>query len=76
MKVLKIYNQMRRDCYCDLECENCGNKRIKVTGYDDGNFWNNVIPDYKCIKCGKSTNDLDIKIKQNIQTKYPEGMQV
>lgn len=24
MKILKIYNQSRRDCWVDVECENCG----------------------------------------------------
>ena len=76
MKVLKIYNQVRRDCNCDLECENCGNKETDDGAYDDRNYWDNVIPNEKCSKCGESTNDLDIKIKQSIQTKHPEGQQV
>jgi len=76
MEVLKIYNQMRRDCTCDLKCENCGHKKTNYGAYDDRNYWDNVIPNQKCKKCGKSTNNLNIKIKQKIQTKYSEGQQI
>jgi hypothetical protein len=75
MKVLKIYNQNRRDCYCDLECESCGNKVTDKYAYDDDNFWVNVIPNSKCQMCGKSTKDLGIE-PESIATKYPEGLQV
>jgi len=69
MKVIKKYNQMRRDCWADLECENCGNKETYKSAYDDRNYWDNVVPSYKCKKCGKSTNDLGLKPKFT-QTKY------
>jgi len=69
MKVIKKYEQMRRDCYVDLECEKCGNVYIGHAAYDDRNMWDNVIPDWKCEKCGKSTNDLGLK-KEFVQTKY------
>ena len=71
MKVLKIYNQYRRDCRIDLKCENCGHEEINQTGYDDRNFWDNVIPDRKCPVCGKSTNDLGLK-PDSIKTKYDD----
>ena len=74
MKVLKIYNQHRRDCTCDLECEHCGNLKTNYDAYDDRNYWDNVIPSQTCEKCGKSA--IDTRIKQNIQTRHPEGMQV
>jgi len=76
MKVLKIYNQHRRDCWCDLKCENCGYQETIKSAYDDRNYWDNVIPNRKCEKCNKSTNDLSIRIKQRISTKYPEGFQI
>ena len=76
MKVLKIYNQYRRDCWCDLKCENCGYQETVEYAYDDRNYWDNVIPNRKCKKCNKSTNDLDIRIKQRISTKYPEGFHI
>jgi len=49
MKVIKIYGQTRRDCKCDLECENCGNKETYGGAYDDRNFWDNVIPVLPCL---------------------------
>jgi len=75
MKVLKKYNQHRRDCECDLECENCGNLKTNKSAYDDSNFWDNVVPSFNCEKCGKSTNDLGIA-PEKITTRYPEGFQV
>jgi hypothetical protein len=76
MKVIRIYNQHRRDCTCDLECENCGGKTTNYGAYDDRNYWDNVIPNQQCEDCGKSTNDINPRIKQNIATKYPEGFQI
>jgi len=71
MKVLNIYNQFRRDCDCDLECESCGNKETGVSAYDDRNFWDNVVPGMNCRKCGKSTKDIGGEVEK-ISTKYPE----
>ena len=39
--------------------------------YDDRNFWDNVVPAFKCEKCGKSSNDLGIK-PEPIPTMYSE----
>ncbi|MDD5068063.1 MAG: hypothetical protein PHN89_00480 [Candidatus Pacebacteria bacterium] len=74
MKLIKKYNQIRRDCYADLECENCGHKETDKYAYDDDNFWENVIPNRKCSQCGKSTNDLGIE-PEKVITRYPEGEQ-
>lgn len=71
MKVTSVYNQHRRDCWCDLECESCGEKQTYKSAYDDRNFWDNVVPSFKCKKCGKSTNDLGEK-PAAIATKYDE----
>lgn len=75
MRVIRKYSQHRRDCYVDLECENCGNKEQGVSAYDDRNMWDNVIPSWKCDECGESTNSLGID-PERIVTKYPEGFQV
>lgn len=75
MKVTKIYNQHRRDCWCDLKCESCGHETTYKSAYDDRNFWDNVVPDWKCKKCGKSSNSLGTE-KRYIATKYPEGFQI
>lgn len=62
-----------RDFYADWECENCGYvvlvyyslglERDKY-GYfknDETNFYANVLPNKKCPKCGKSSNDLGLE---------------
>lgn len=71
MKVIKKYNQHRRDCYIDIKCENCGNIKEEVRAYDDRNMWDNVVPNWKCKKCGKSSNDLGIK-NTKIATRYAD----
>lgn len=71
MKVVLIYNQLRRDCWVDLKCENCGNEETRKSAYDDRNYWDNVIPNVKCGKCNKSTKELGL-IPEVIQTKYED----
>ena len=70
MKVTRRYNQMRRDLSIDLECESCGTKDSR-RAYDDRNYWDNVVPNFKCPKCGKSTNDLGVK-PEFLGTRYAE----
>lgn len=70
MKLIKITNQIRRDFWGTLKCENCGNEQ-EVSGYDDRNYHDNVIPNIKCKKCGKSRNDLGIK-GEFTPTKYAD----
>lgn len=70
MKIVEMLNQYRRDFRAIYECENCGYKEER-SGYDDRNFHDNVIPNMKCPKCGKSRNDLGIKEKPT-ETKYQE----
>jgi len=61
MRVIKRYDQFRRDLKINMECEGCGNKATYGSAYDDRNFWDNVVPNWKCEKCGKSTNDLGLE---------------
>jgi len=75
MKVIKRYNQHRRDLRIDIECENCKSIEKDKSAYDDRNFWDNVVPSWECKKCNKSSNDLNVRIEKN-QTRYPDGMQV
>lgn len=56
MKIIKTYNWSRRDFSYDAKCEHCGNEEKHGGGYDDDNYYNNVIPSIKCGKCGESTN--------------------
>lgn len=69
MKVTKRYNQYRRDLSIDMECENCGAADTYNRAYDDSNFWVNVVPDFKCNECGKSSNDLGLK-PADVHTRY------
>ena len=76
MKVIKRYNQHRRDLDIDVKCEGCGHEVINGHGaYDDRNYWDNVVPNFKCEKCGESTKTLGLE-KETIPTKYPEGLQL
>lgn len=75
MKVTKRYNQSRRDLDIDMKCESCGATASYDSAYDDENFWVNVVPDFKCPACGKSSKDLGIE-PEDTHTRYPEGLQL
>ena len=74
MKIKEMLSQHRRDFRAIYECENCGHTKEDY-GYDDRNFHDNVIPDMKCKKCGKSRKDLGVEGIYT-ETKYPEGLQL
>lgn len=74
MRIKELIFQNRRDFKAIFKCENCDNE-IERYGYDDRNFHDNVIPNIKCEKCGKSRNDLGI-VGEYTETKYPEGFQI
>jgi primosomal protein N' len=67
MKIQKITSQSRRDFWADMECEHCGHVEKHVSGYDDANFHQNVIPKMKCKECGKTSGE-DYR---PLATKYP-----
>lgn len=69
MKIVKTYEWNRRDFCADIECESCGHKDKITSGYDDSNYYNNVVPDMKCNGCGKSTKDIGTA-PDNIRPKY------
>ena len=56
MKIKKITSQNRRDFHAVYECDHCGHT-TEGYGYDDANFHNNVIPEMKCEKCGKTSGE-------------------
>lgn len=71
MRIKEITYQNRRDFKAIYECEHCGEQEV-ASGYDDSNFHENVIPTFKCNKCGK-------KAKENyraLSTKYEDGYQI
>lgn len=56
MKIIKTYNWNRRDFYYDAKCEHCEEITKDNGGYDDMNYYNNVVPNLKCPKCLESSN--------------------
>jgi len=75
MKVTRRFDQLRRDLSIDMECEGCGATDTYLSAHDDTNFWVNVVPDFKCKQCNKSSNDLGVP-PEDTHTKYPAGMAV
>ena len=77
MKLIRILSQIRRDFQGEYKCEFCGHihKNKGMDSYDDRNYHDNVIPNKKCQKCGKSTIS-EKGIIDKTSTKYPEGMDV
>lgn len=80
MKIKELLSCNRRDFRATFECEGCGfidkGKNGKgVSGYDDRNFHDNVIPKMVCPQCEKSRIDLGIT-GDFTETRYPEGFQV
>ena len=59
------------------KCEFCGHEETdnSMDSYDDRYFHDNVIPNVKCSKCGKSTNSEGGTV-EHTATKYPEGYQI
>jgi len=75
MKVVKRYDQNRRDLTIDIKCEFCGNEIMDESAYDDRNFWKNVVPGWECEKCGKSTKSEGGAVG-DVSTRYPDGLQL
>lgn len=71
MRIKEILEQHRRDFKAIMECEHC-NHTIKICGYDDSNFHQNVIPLMVCSKCGEKAGDS----YRPLATKYPDGFQI
>lgn len=69
MKVTRRYNQHRRDLHIDMECEGCKATETDNSAYDDTNFWVNVVPNFKCKACDKSSKDLGNE-PEDTHTKY------
>ena len=75
MKVTRRYDQHRRDLSIDMLCEGCGATDSYGSAYDDTNFWVNVVPNFKCPNCGKSSKEMGVE-PEDTHTRYPEGMQL
>jgi len=72
MRIKEKKYQHRRDFEADFICEHCGNIEKDVSGYDDAYFHNEVIPTWKCKKCGKTADEN----YRPLVTKYSEEMQI
>lgn len=75
MIIKEMISQYRRDFTALMECEFCGHQEMNNRGYDDRYYHDNVIPNMKCKKCGKSTITGGGEVKPRA-TKYPEGFQI
>jgi len=53
MYLTKTKNQSRQDFVGEFKCGQCEHE-IEASGYSDGNFFENAIPNAICPKCGKS----------------------
>jgi len=71
MRIKKKLSQHRRDFTAIFECEHCGYEET-MTGYDDKYFHEEVIPSFKCPKCGAGKHEN----YQPMKTVYPEGYQI
>ena len=74
MKFISKIRQSRRDFTAIYECEACGNRQ-NINGYDDANYYNNVIPTLACDHCGESTQSLRLPV-QHIMPTVPEGVEL
>ena len=58
MKAKNITYRSRNDFKAIFQCEHCNNE-FEAWGYDDSNYWLNVIPNAICPKCGINSNGED-----------------
>lgn len=67
MKLKRILWQMRNDFQGEYECEFCGAIKTdkSADSYMDAYYFENVIPNQFCPKCGKNSNGKIKEIKEN-----------
>jgi len=70
MKLVEKQDQHRRDYTGKYECESCKNIQIIRGCYDDRNFHDNVAPNWKCEKCGKTSKESGVESR--VSTKYSD----
>ncbi len=51
MEIKEVKYKNRNDFKAIFKCEHCG-KEFEKWGYDDDNYWDNVMPNAICPKCG------------------------
>ncbi len=71
MHIVSMISQHRRDFTANFECEHCLTT-AEITGYDDWNYHQNVVPAIKCKHCGEiSPPEYVPRV-----TMYPEDMNI
>lgn len=55
MKIKEITYSKRNDFKAIFQCEHCKHE-FEEWGYSDNNYYNNVIPNAICPKCGINSN--------------------
>ena len=66
MKLKRILWKMRNDFQGEYECEFCGAIKTdkSADSYMDANYFDNVIPNMFCPKCGKNSKGKIKEIKE------------
>lgn len=54
MNVTSLKPTSGRDLYGKMACEHCGTVEDLRGGYDDGHWWDKVLPAFHCGSCGKN----------------------
>lgn len=55
MKLVRTTFEHRHDFEGVFKCEHCGHE-MRAWGYDDSNFFNNVIPNVQCPHCNLNSH--------------------
>ena len=57
MRVKEITFQYRNDFSAIMQCEFCSHEWENNAGYNDANYFENVVPNMKCPVCKKCSKD-------------------
>jgi len=77
MKIIKTFNWNRRDFCAEMKCENCQHEQTESGMYDDVFYYENVVPQIKCINCGESTNSKPTDVLKTINIpRYPSHLNI
>jgi hypothetical protein len=55
MYIKEKLSQHRNDFTATMACQHCKKEHKLTTGYDDSNYYYNVIPKMFCLYCGKDS---------------------
>lgn len=70
MKINKITSRYNNDFYAIFECTKCGHT-FKGNGYEDRNYYENVIPNAICPECGLNCEgENEEQLKQRLGRTY------